>query len=100
MDAHLSALGLQPQPSIGHRGQETDHMASSIMPSVEIAENQDSEESDWGQQGLWLGNWLSFNQQMMGVLDHNDFAILTEFSGLISIRTYVYAVNRLFTFCA
>lgn len=64
VDAHLSALGLQP-----HVAYATGHHEN---PSVVTEQNQDLGGDGWAQQGLSLGNWFSFNQQMMDLLDHND----------------------------
>lgn len=64
VDAHLSVIGLQP-----HVANASSHYQN---PSAVTEQNQDLEEDDWAQQSLSLGNWFSFNQQMMGLLDHND----------------------------
>lgn len=66
VDAHLSVIGLQP------------HVANASgqyqNPSV-TEQNQDPVGNVWAQEGLLLGNWFSFNQQMMGLLDHNDLPL-------------------------
>lgn len=95
VDAQLGAFGLQPNGSYmgGHgnlpptleTGSEPSPMASSQsamglnmeFPSLgqPPPHRQPSANQDWAQaqQGLLLGNWFSFNQQMMGLMDQSDF---------------------------
>lgn len=98
VDAQLSALGLQPNGSYmgGHSnmtttletGPESGPMASSESAAGLNMEftaldqhgqprphRQPSTTQEWeqAQQGLLLGNWFSFNQQMMGLMDQGDF---------------------------
>lgn len=74
VDAHLSALGLQPNRTYltAHHTEDVDSFMSSVQPSVEaIGQNQATEGNNWAQEP-WLGRWFSFNQQMMGLFDDND----------------------------
>ncbi|PLB53981.1 hypothetical protein P170DRAFT_451884 [Aspergillus steynii IBT 23096] len=71
VDLHLSALGLQPNGSymVGQPTAEAGPMASSA--TVDMGPS----DQDWPQQGFLLGSWFSFNQQMMDLMDQNDFAL-------------------------
>ncbi|KAJ5197022.1 hypothetical protein N7449_007501 [Penicillium cf. viridicatum] len=74
VDAHLSALGLQPDRTYltAHHAEDVDNFMSSVQPSVEaIGQNRAAEGNNWAQEP-WLGRWFSFNQQMMGLFEDND----------------------------
>ncbi|CAI7599131.1 unnamed protein product [Penicillium viridicatum] len=76
VDAHLSALGLQPQTTYltAHHTGGVDSLMSSVQPSVEaIGQNRAAEGNNWTQEP-WLTRWLSFNQQMIGLFDDNDLS--------------------------
>ena len=69
VDAHLSALGLQPHTTYltAHHTEDVDSLMSSVQPSVEaIEQNRTTEGNNWAEEP-WLGRWFSFNQQMMGL---------------------------------
>lgn len=87
VDAQLNALGLQPNNHTLEPGSEAGTMAPS-EPSVGLnmefpaldqhgqrQPHQPAVNQEWmqAQEGLLLGNWFSFNQQMMGLMDHGDF---------------------------
>ncbi|KAF9888537.1 hypothetical protein FE257_008644 [Aspergillus nanangensis] len=75
VDAQLSALGLHPTGSFtaGHPTLET---APSAPLEMEFpGQISTSLGQDWSQQGLFLGNWFSFNQQMMGLMDQGDLPL-------------------------
>ncbi|KAH2457207.1 hypothetical protein KXW63_002871 [Aspergillus fumigatus] len=75
VDAQLSALGLQPSGSyvLGQPTPETGPVASSAILGMEPSGHEQAPPShDWSQQGLFLGNWFSFNQQVMGLMDQSD----------------------------
>lgn len=77
VDAQLGALGLQPNGSsmLGHPTQETTQVASSATPDMGIlGHGQAPQREDWPEQGLLLGNWFSFNQQMMDFMDQSDLS--------------------------
>ncbi|KAK4869625.1 hypothetical protein LT330_006007 [Penicillium expansum] len=73
VDAHLSALGLHPHATdlTGHT-EEANFLTSSIRPIEEAIEQNHAEGNNWAQE-QWLGRWVSFHQQMMGLFDNNDF---------------------------
>ncbi|CAI7608092.1 unnamed protein product [Penicillium crustosum] len=74
VDAHLSALGLQPHTTYltAHHTEDVDSLMSSVQPSVEaIEQNRTTEGNNWAEEP-WLGRWFSFNQQMMGLFDDNE----------------------------
>lgn len=74
VDAHLSALGLQPHTtySTTHHTEDVDSLMPSVQSSVEaIGQNQAPEGNNWAEEP-WLRRWFSFNQQMIGLFDDND----------------------------
>ncbi|KAJ5114352.1 hypothetical protein NUU61_000111 [Penicillium alfredii] len=89
MDAHLSALGL-PQTALAaanhssHTGTETQetetHQGQAMAWLGDNAPGLGTLDpvqgggmtSTWEDQGARLGNWFSFNQHVMELLDHND----------------------------
>lgn len=89
MDAHLSALGL-PQTALaaanhsfdtGTETQETEtYQGQAVAWSGDNAPGLGTLDpvqgggmtSTWEEQGARLGNWFSFNQHVMELLDHND----------------------------
>lgn len=78
VDAHLSALGLYPNGSYigGHPIPGSGPVASSDVVDIGIpAHDQPPPGQDWPQQALSLGNWFSFNQQMMDLMGENDFPL-------------------------
>ncbi|CAI7617849.1 unnamed protein product [Penicillium discolor] len=73
VDAHLSALGLQPHTTYltAHHTEDVDSLMSSVQPSVEaIQQNRTTEGNNWAEDP-WLRRWFSFNQQMIGLFDDN-----------------------------
>ncbi|KAJ5685628.1 hypothetical protein N7536_008247 [Penicillium majusculum] len=73
VDAHLSALGLQPHTTYltAHHTEDVDPLMSSVQPSVEaIEQNRTTEGNNWAEEP-WLRRWFSFNQQMIGLFDDN-----------------------------
>lgn len=98
VDAQLSALGLQPNGSYmgGHGNMPATLETGSEITPMALSESavglnmefpgldqhgqsqpyrQPSANQEWtqAQQGVLLGNWFSFNQQMMGLIDQSDF---------------------------
>ncbi|OQD65884.1 hypothetical protein PENPOL_c005G07269 [Penicillium polonicum] len=76
VDAHLSALGLQPQATYLTADDTggVDSLMSSVQPSMEaIGQNRAAEGNNWTQEP-WLRRWFSFNQQMIGLFDDNDLS--------------------------
>ncbi|KGO36053.1 Transcription factor, fungi [Penicillium expansum] len=73
VDAHLSALGLHPHATdlTGHT-EEANFLTSSVRSIEEAIEQNHAEGNNWAQE-QWLGRWVSFHQQMMGLFDNNDF---------------------------
>ncbi|KAJ5245222.1 hypothetical protein N7489_005318 [Penicillium chrysogenum] len=69
VDAHLSALGLQPHLAYTSQDLQANGLTS-VSPGMGVVEQNRDEGSDW--QEPWLGRWISFNQQMMGLLDGSD----------------------------
>ncbi|CAG8893549.1 unnamed protein product [Penicillium egyptiacum] len=71
VDAHLCALGLQPHLAYTSQNLQGNGLTSAFS-GVGVIEQDRDEGSDW--QEPWLGRWISFNQQMMGLLDGSDLS--------------------------
>ncbi|KAJ5466061.1 hypothetical protein N7530_009848 [Penicillium desertorum] len=75
VDAHLSALGLQPHLAYTSQNLQGNGLTS-VSPGMDAMEQDRDEGSDW--QEPWLGRWISFNQQMMGLLDGSDLPFVVH----------------------
>jgi hypothetical protein len=75
VDAHLSALGLQPHLAYTSHNLQGNGLTS-VSPGMDAMEQDRDEGSDW--QEPWLGRWISFNQQMMGLLDGSDLPFVVH----------------------
>ncbi|CAG8000497.1 unnamed protein product [Penicillium nalgiovense] len=75
VDAHLSALGLQPHLAYTSQNPQGNGLTSD-PPGMGVIEQNRDEGSDW--QEPWLGRWISFNQQMMGLLDGSDLPFVVH----------------------